>query len=126
MDIEEPNRAQAVSWTIAVVTLAVIAVAQVYQIAVATSAAGRIDLPERKYMHRLAWLALAMLSVDLVVLFWLAVRFFSRRSRQGETRGDKTPYVDAWAAAGERFQLSEVNDDEEEADSDDDGDPFDE
>lgn len=118
MDIEEPNRAGTVSWTIAVATLAFIAVTQVYQIAVATSAASHIDLPERKYMHRLAWLALAVLSVDLVVLFWLAVRFFSRRSRQGEMHGEQTPYVDAWATAGERFQLSEVDDDDN-ADSDD-------
>ena len=118
MDIEEPNRARTVSWTIAVGTLVLIAAAQVYQIAVATNAAGRIDLPERKYMHRLAWLALVVLSVDLVVLFWLAVRFFSSRSRRHEAHGDRTPYVDAWAAAGERFQLDEVDDDETIGDAD--------
>lgn len=122
MDIDEPNRAAAVSWIIAVTTLVVVAIAQVYQIALATGAAERIDLPERKDVHRLAWLALVVLSVDLVVLFWLAVRFFSNRSQWRGRSRSRTSYVDAWAAAGERFQLDESDDDTD----DDGGDPPDE
>lgn len=114
MDIEERSRAGTVSWTIAITTLVVIAGAQVYQIAMVAAAAGSIDLPEREYVHRLAWLALAVLSVDVVVLFWLAMRFFSRGGRRRETEPVDTPYVDAWAAAGERFTLDEAPGDDDE------------
>ena len=114
MDIEERSRAGVVSWTIAIATLVAIAGAQVYQIAMVATAAESIDLPERKYVHRLAWLALAVLSVDVVVLFWLAIRFFSGRGRQDETAPADTPYVDAWAAAGERFTLDEGPPDDDE------------
>ena len=75
MDIDPLNKAGRTSWIIAIATLVAIAIVQVYQIVAATDAALLIDLPHRKYMHRLAWLALAVLSVELVVLFWLAVLF---------------------------------------------------
>lgn len=112
MDIEERSGADTVSWVIAISVLVAIAGAQIYQIALATTVAGKIDLSARKYMHRMAWLALVVLSVVLVVLFWLAVRFFVARSRLREKHHSETPYVDAWAAAGERFTLNEVDDDE--------------
>ena len=112
MDIEERRGGNTVSWVIAITMLVAVAGAQIYQIALTTTVAGEIELPGRKYMHRLAWLALVVLSAELVVLFWLAVRFLVARSRLGEMHHSETPYVDAWAAAGERFKLNEVDEDE--------------
>ena len=113
MDIERRSKSSTVSWAIAITMLVAVAGAQIYQIALATTVAGKIDLPERKYIHRLAWQALVVLSVDLVVLFWLAVRFFTARGRLRDVHQSRTPYVDAWAAAGERFKLDEADDDDD-------------
>jgi len=118
MDIERHRRAGAVSWAIAITMLVAVAGAQVYQIALATTVAGRIDLPERKYMHRLAWQALVVLSTDLVVLFWLTLRFFAARGRRREAHRSETPYVDAWAAAGQRLELGQGDDDQPPDESD--------
>ena len=119
MDIDPLNKAGRTSWIIAIATLVAIAIVQVYQIVAATDAALLIDLPHRKYMHRLAWLALAVLSVELVVLFWLAVRYISARGRCSEERVE-TPYVDAWAEAGQRINVDEPDDDEDDEDDDED------
>ncbi len=115
MDIDPLNRVGKTSWIIAIVALVAVAAAQVYQIVVATSAAGSLDGPARKSMHRLAGLGVAVLSVVLVALFWLAVRLFRARRIGPPLSHPRTPYVDAWAAAGERFELDEdeTSDDDE-------------
>ena len=66
---------------------------------------------------QLAWLALVLLGLTLVVLLWAIMRF--ARSRMRFRRGKiHTPYVDAWALAGKRFSLdgdpSEEDEDEQE------------
>jgi len=110
MDIDPSDKAGRTSWIIAITTLVAIAAAQIYQIAAATGAVGLFAQPVRKHMYRLLWLAMAVLSVDLVILFWLAVRYISARGRRREASGE-TPYVDAWAAAGERFKVDEPDED---------------
>lgn len=116
MDIDplDPlNKAGRTSWIIAIATLVAIAAAQVYQIFVATGAVGLLQQPVRKYMYRLVWVAVAVLSVDLVMMFWLTVRYLSARGRRHGERA-ATPYVDAWAAAGERFHVDEGDEDDDE------------
>jgi len=94
-----------------------LAVGLVSQIAVATSAAAVASDPAAKRaLVRLAWLALAMLALDVLVSFWLVVRILFSRSRHQHV-GGSTPYVDAWSAAGRRFQLDDT-DEEDNGDSD--------
>ena len=42
----------------------------------------------------------------VVVFVWLVVRRVSVRMRQRRRPAEPTPYLDAWALAGQRFKLS--------------------
>jgi len=118
MELDPLNRSGRISWIIAIATLGVIAAAQGYQIALSTRIAGQVDPAHRKDVHRLAWLAVTVLSVDLVMLFWLSLRYLSARGRRHDAHA-ATPYVDAWAAAGQRLDVSEPeNGDDDEFDED--------
>ena len=118
MDIDPLNKTGRTNWIIAIGALVVVALVQVYQIVEATGAAGTlgIDEPARKSLQRLAWLGVTVLSVVLLVLFWLTVRLLKARELGQELPPPHAPYVDAWAAAGERFELAE---DEEKPSGDD-------
>ena len=115
MEVEGERRYHRVNSFLVAVTLTVIAIGLVVQIVLATQAAASVEAEARKHFLRLAWAALVLLAFDAVVLFWLGIRYLADRSRQ--LRVPRTlPYVDAWAAAGERFQV----DDEEPEDDDED------
>lgn len=118
MDVENDNPAPPVSAVLVAGVLVLLASGLVAQIALATGAAAGVSDPAvKKLLARLAWLALAMLALDVVVSFWLVVRVLSARSRRLHI-GGSTPYVDAWSTAGKRFQLddSDGQDDDEEGD----------
>ena len=104
MEVEREKRFRTVNAILVVAALAGLAAGLVVQIAYATRAAGQLDAPGRRYLGRLAWLALVLLAFDLVMGFWLAIRLAAARSRR-RREGSRTKYVDAWAAAGRRFRL---------------------
>ena len=122
MGIDPLNTTGRTSWIIAIGALVAVALVQVYQIVEATGAARTlgIDAPERASLQRLAWLGVAVLSVVLLVLFWLTVRLLKARELGRELPHPPAPYVDAWAAAGERFKLEDDEDDLPEEDDPDD------
>ena len=64
------------------------------------------DVAVRKLLAELAWVAVALLGLTLVVLMWSVMRFVRSRITVSRTH-TRTPYVDAWAEAGRRYQLTE-------------------
>jgi len=72
--------------------------------AMTADAAGQTEGSVREYLLRLAWLALALLGLAVVMLGWLTVRYVNFRLRRpGPAK--PTRYVNFWALAGKRFKL---------------------
>jgi hypothetical protein len=70
------------------------------------------DAASRPGLARMAWVFASLVGLNLILLSWAAARY--AQFRRQRTRGHKpTPYVDAWAAAGERYQLSDADEQEE-------------
>ena len=115
IEIEYENRHRVVSSVLVAVTLSALAVGLIIQISIASRAVGLFGAEADKYLLRLVWLALLMLGIDVVILFWLAIRFFAGRNRRIQG-GGSTEYVDAWSEAGQRFQLEEENEEDENED----------
>ena len=67
-------------------------------------AAGETEGPVQVYLLRLAWLALALLGLAVVMLGWLTVRYINFRLHQ-PSRAKPTRYINFWALAGKRFKL---------------------
>ena len=67
------------------------------------AAAAAADQHVRKILTRVAWIELALLGMTMILLFGGAIRLF--RFLLPRKNRTETPYVDAWAVAGERFEL---------------------
>jgi len=89
--------------------------------AMTADAAAETEGAVRQYLLRLAWLALALLGLAVVMLGWLTVRYVNFRLGQ-HRRAKPTRYINFWALAGERFKLppEEEPGQEDQADSPDD------
>ena len=114
MEIDGTRASRLANFIISVVLLTVMVGGLVFLIVAATEAAGNagVDADTRKYWGRLAYVALILLALVIVVLFWTVVHFVARRNR-GRQSHAPTPYVDAWAVAGRRFRLPAERDDAE-------------
>jgi membrane protein implicated in regulation of membrane protease activity len=68
--------------------------------------AWRSDGPVGQSLTQIAWLLLILLSLTLLILFWMV----ARRWREGILNSPavrKTEYVDVWSEAGRRVQAEE-------------------
>jgi len=88
-----------------VLLIAALAVSLMYVL----KAADLADTEVKGYFLNVAWILLALMLLAVLMLIWLAIRFVGNYLRL-QKRGEKTPYVDAWAEAGKRFKLNESND----------------
>jgi len=61
-------------------------------------------------LARLAWISLALMGVALILLLLAVMHFVRSRFPAGSARRP-TPYVDAWALAGQRMQVGDDEDD---------------
>lgn len=67
--------------------------------------------PEHKgYLARLAWVCVVVAAMTAVALIWVVMRFLSFRLTGGDKR-TPTEHVDAWKLAGQRFKLTEEDED---------------
>jgi len=108
------DRSQVISFAIRAAVLLAVAIGLAAQTFMAAEAAGQMtDEPARKLLAKIAWLSVAMLGLTLLLLFWTVARFFRRRLPGGLAH-HRTPYVDAWALAGKRFQLDDSESESEE------------
>ncbi len=71
-----------------------------------SQAAIETDPNTRRYLLRLAWLSLAMLLLMVLIFTWVLLRYLASR-RNRSNRPPSTPYVDAWALAGQRYKLKD-------------------
>jgi len=120
VEIERTNRWRTISFVvlIALVTLMVAGCGVMLAILTraAQEAAASPDL--QRVLARLALLSASILGLALILLLWSVMRFVGYRFRVRHER-ERTPYVNAWAVAGERFQLDEADrDDDPAADED--------
>ena len=117
MEIEQTNRLRAVSNTVLVGALAMIVAGCGAILALSWQVGRGIDpvvgRETLRQVHRIAWLATAMLGLALLLTAWALMRFLGRRI-EGNHLGKPTAYVDAWSAAGKRIQLKPEDDEDEE------------
>jgi len=110
---------RAINFTILTVSLMAIAVVLAAMLYVTVTFASQApDRRTKRLVLTLAWTSLAALGGTLLLLMWVVIRWIRCRLRSEAPR-KPTPVVDAWAEAGERFQLEE--DDEEEGEEGDRG-----
>ena len=107
MDIAPTLRRGMVETALVALVLIAFAVGLVLQIAMVSQAAQEVGPAARSHFWRVAKVALVLLAVDLVALFWLGIRLLAGRFRGGPPHRKPLPYVDAWSVAGKRFQLDE-------------------
>ena len=118
MEIEKARKIQTINFVILIITLAAIAAGLAVLIGLTTRAAAAVDDAQaQRLLARLAWVSVALLALTLIVLLWMVMRFVRRRFRPPGR--SCTPYVDAWALAGQRFKLEEnpLDEDDDEDDA---------
>ena len=111
-EIESEKKFLTVNTILVTVALAILAAGLVVQITLATRAAGLVDGDAEKHFLLQVRISLLLLAFDLVVLFWLTIRYLASRSRRRKIP-DSADYVDAWTEAGQRFQLEEEEEDDD-------------
>ena len=121
MAMTSDKPARSVSFLFVVLGLLAIAAGQVGMLVTTTRGVSEIaDVATRKLLLRLAWLSLVLLCLTLVMLLWAVIRHVRYQMRSDLPVG-QSGYVDAWALAGQRFQLKEGDDEEDDGQDDDDG-----
>lgn len=119
MEVRERPDARLINSVVLVVALIAIAGGVAYLMFSSLQAAGQVEDPlAKKILIRLAWVALVLLAIAVILLVWAIMRLI--RLRIGFRRShSRAPYVDAWALAGQRFQLDKDDLPEQEDDRDD-------
>jgi membrane protein implicated in regulation of membrane protease activity len=108
MAINRPSTLRSIDFAIAAISLAVIGTSLGCLVFIAIGHASTASEPAvRRYLLRLAWISLTLLLFVVLVFAWLVVRRVSARMRERRRTPQPTPYLDAWALAGQRFKLSE-------------------
>jgi hypothetical protein len=116
MEVDPPSKAGTIRYAIQVVVLlAIAATLSVGLVSMTSQDVAEKEVPPA-YRFYSALVLVSLLGVTLVALGWMLARFAAFRSRR-RTGRTETPYVDAWTVAGQRFQLSE--DDVEDQDDED-------
>jgi putative copper export protein len=115
MDLEQSVTARRISSIVVTVLLAVIAAGMVYVVLAVTDAKEGADDPTLKGLARLAWIAMLLLAVAVVLLVWSLARTLRLYLARPQPH-TPTTYVDAWSEAGRRIQVDEEDDEDEEAD----------
>ena len=110
MEVGPPTKWGTARYLILMVTLAMIGAALGAAVIVFARGSAGEDPAKLRYRLYASLVGLALLAMTLVGLGWMLARFAAYRTRRRQGRYS-TYYVDAWAAAGKRFKLSE--DDEE-------------
>jgi hypothetical protein len=113
MEMNSESRRHAVDVALVTVVLVAVAVGLGVQIAIASRAAVEASPPAQRHFGRLARIALLLLAIDLLAMFWLGIRVLALRFRSREPRQGRVPYVDAWSVAGKRFRMDEEDEAEE-------------
>lgn len=113
MEIDPQRTLHAASFAIVVVTLTAVCAGLVAIIVITTQGAKASEGAVKNYFYHMAWLSLAMLALNIIVLVWMVVHRVSRHLGRRSAR-KATEHVDAWALAGKRFKLEEDSDEQEE------------
>ena len=113
MEIDRERTLHAASFAIVMVTLMTVCAGLVAIIVITTQGANESEGPTQTYFYHMAWLSLAMLALNILVLMWMVIHRVSRRMGRRSPR-QPTEHIDAWALAGKRFKLEEDADQWEE------------
>ena len=119
MEEERINRWRTISFTVVIAVVALIVAGCSIMLAITTRAAqeARANPDLRKVLVRLALLSASTLGLALMLLLWSIMRFVGYRFQAGY-KHHRTPYVNAWAVAGERFRLDDDAEDDGTEDED--------
>ena len=113
MEIDRQRTLHAASFAVVMVTLTAVCAGLVAMIVITTKGAKGSEGATKDYFYHMAWLSLAMLALNILVLAWMAIHRVSGRLGRRSAR-QATEHVDAWALAGKRFKLEEDADQQDE------------
>lgn len=113
MEIDRQRTLHVASFTIVMVTLTAVCAGLVAMIVIATQGAKGTEGVTKNYYYHMAWLSLALLALNVLVLVWMVIHRISGRLGRRSPR-QVTEHVDAWAVAGKRFKLEEDPDEQDE------------
>lgn len=113
MEMTNLHRRQTAHFATAVVFLAAMLAGLGVVCYLTLQASASADPQVKRVLARLAWVSFALLGSTLVVLFWVIIHFIVQRLREPLDH-TPTPYVDAWALAGQRVKPIEEDQDEDE------------
>ncbi len=99
-----PRRSPLTKFVIQMIVLGAMAAVLGGLIRIMLSDAAVADAITRKGLVRLAWICTAFLGLTLLVMVWVFIRYLISR-RPPVTERTRTEHVDAWAIAGQRFEL---------------------
>jgi len=116
MEMNEYKKLRTVNSIILIVSLAGTTVGLGVLVWLTARGAAQAEGDLRRYLARLAWLALALMSITSVLLMWVVIRLISSKLFVRENRSP-TPYVDAWSLAGQRLKLPPDQEGDEDKDS---------
>jgi hypothetical protein len=107
VEVEQRNILRSVDFAVVAVLLAALGAGLAALLYITSCQASvETDPNTRRYLLRLAWLSLAMLLLTVLIFTWVVVRYAAYRFRRSKPR-QPTPYVDAWALAGQRYRVDE-------------------
>jgi hypothetical protein len=121
MDVETRHTIHRVRYGVLLIVLAALSTVLVGVIWVTTNAYGNApeDSASRELLAYLAWTAVAVLGLTLVVGMLMLMKWLRLRL-EGPPKLPEAPYIDAWGEAGKRIEAPPVGDigQGEDADSD--------
>lgn len=113
MEIDRQRTLHAASFAIVMVTLTVVCAGLVAMIVITTKGAKGSEGAAKNYFYHMAWLSLAMLALNILVLAWMVIHRVSGHLGRRSPR-QTTEHIDAWALAGKRFKLEDDADQQDE------------
>jgi membrane protein implicated in regulation of membrane protease activity len=99
-----PSTFRRINFALMVIALGGLLAALIVLVILMANAAAMAEMPLRKALLRLAWLAVVCVAMTSLLLVWVCFRYVTERLRPPVGR-IRTEYVDAWEEAGRRFRL---------------------
>jgi drug/metabolite transporter (DMT)-like permease len=106
VEVETEQTVRRIQYTVLAFCLALLAGILAALVWVMVRAYAQADEQTRELLRGLTWTAAATLSLTLLALMWVMLRW-ARMKIKGPPKLPPTPYVDAWSEAGKRIHLDE-------------------
>ena len=118
MEINPRKRFHRTNFLVLLSCLMIIVIGMIYVVYLTTSVFGKIESESmRNLLHHIAWVGFVGLTVGLMGMLWIAVRWMRYvlvlRKDFVDGESSESEYVDAWSEAGKRMEAPDEDELEE-------------